>query len=228
MHIINHEWNRSMFVTSAICFVWDTKPDLPTQTPPPQPSPANHHHHHNRTRYKINQKLNKPTHDHTTKWIKNQTHPHPHTDTPIETETEHFCELVVVGQLEQCLGCFDCRLLLVDHGSMDRGLERRFNHRCHRHHCMWIGAGNVDRCLWVDGDQWCLWVLTVVVLEMECWSDRERKKKKEEEEKEWENGREIRKNKNEENEQQEQKKKGRDKIIFKKKYKNIIYIKHSV
>ena len=30
MHVINHEWNRSMFVTSAVCFVWDTKLDLPT------------------------------------------------------------------------------------------------------------------------------------------------------------------------------------------------------
>ena len=30
MHVINHEWNRSMFVASTMCFVWDTKPDLPT------------------------------------------------------------------------------------------------------------------------------------------------------------------------------------------------------
>ena len=30
MHVINHEWNRSMFVASAMCFVWDTKLDLPT------------------------------------------------------------------------------------------------------------------------------------------------------------------------------------------------------
>ena len=30
MHVINHEWNRSMFVTSAVCFVWDTKPDFPS------------------------------------------------------------------------------------------------------------------------------------------------------------------------------------------------------
>ena len=29
MHVINHEWNRSMFVASAMCFVWDTKLDLP-------------------------------------------------------------------------------------------------------------------------------------------------------------------------------------------------------
>ena len=32
--IINHEWNRSMYVASAVCFVWDTKPDLPTTTSP--------------------------------------------------------------------------------------------------------------------------------------------------------------------------------------------------
>ena len=32
MHVINHEWNRSMFVASSKCFVWDTKPDLPTAT----------------------------------------------------------------------------------------------------------------------------------------------------------------------------------------------------
>ena len=30
MHVINHEWNRSMFVASAMRYVWDTKPDLPT------------------------------------------------------------------------------------------------------------------------------------------------------------------------------------------------------
>ena len=30
MYVINHEWNRSMFVASAVCFVWDTKPDFPT------------------------------------------------------------------------------------------------------------------------------------------------------------------------------------------------------
>ena len=30
VHVINHEWNRSMFVASTVCFVWDTKPDLPT------------------------------------------------------------------------------------------------------------------------------------------------------------------------------------------------------
>ena len=30
VHVINHEWNRSMFVTSAVCFVWDTKRDFPT------------------------------------------------------------------------------------------------------------------------------------------------------------------------------------------------------
>ena len=30
MHFINHEWNRSMFVASAVCFVWDTKLDFST------------------------------------------------------------------------------------------------------------------------------------------------------------------------------------------------------
>ena len=30
VHVINHEWNRSMFVASAVCFVWYTKPDFPT------------------------------------------------------------------------------------------------------------------------------------------------------------------------------------------------------
>ena len=30
MHVINHEWNRSMFVASVMCFVWDTKPNLPS------------------------------------------------------------------------------------------------------------------------------------------------------------------------------------------------------
>ena len=30
MHVINHEWNRCMFFASTMCFVWDTKPDLPT------------------------------------------------------------------------------------------------------------------------------------------------------------------------------------------------------
>ena len=29
VHVINHEWNRFMFVASAMCFVWDTKPELP-------------------------------------------------------------------------------------------------------------------------------------------------------------------------------------------------------
>ena len=33
---------------------------------------------------------------------------------------------------------------------------------------MWIVVGGVDRCLWVNGDRWCLWVLMVVVLVMEC------------------------------------------------------------
>ena len=29
VHVINHEWNRSRFVASAVCFVWDTKLDFP-------------------------------------------------------------------------------------------------------------------------------------------------------------------------------------------------------
>ena len=32
MYVINHEWNRFMFVASSKCFVWDTKPNLPTAT----------------------------------------------------------------------------------------------------------------------------------------------------------------------------------------------------
>ena len=31
MHVISHEWNRSVFVT--MCFVWDTKPNLLTPLP---------------------------------------------------------------------------------------------------------------------------------------------------------------------------------------------------
>ena len=30
MHVINHEWNRFMFVAFTMCFVWDTKLDLPS------------------------------------------------------------------------------------------------------------------------------------------------------------------------------------------------------
>ena len=30
VHVINHEWNRSMNVASAMSFVWDTKPDFPS------------------------------------------------------------------------------------------------------------------------------------------------------------------------------------------------------
>ena len=30
MRAINHEWNKSMYVASAVCFVWGTKPDFPT------------------------------------------------------------------------------------------------------------------------------------------------------------------------------------------------------
>ena len=39
MHVINHEWNRSMFVASAMCFVWDIKPDLPTISTCSHPRP---------------------------------------------------------------------------------------------------------------------------------------------------------------------------------------------
>ena len=28
VQVIDHEWNRSLFVASAMCFVWGTKPDL--------------------------------------------------------------------------------------------------------------------------------------------------------------------------------------------------------
>ena len=30
LHVIFYEWSKSVFVTSAMCFVWDTKPDFPT------------------------------------------------------------------------------------------------------------------------------------------------------------------------------------------------------
>ena len=30
VHVIIHEWNRSMNVASAMSFVWDTKPDFPS------------------------------------------------------------------------------------------------------------------------------------------------------------------------------------------------------
>ena len=30
VHVINHEWNRSMFIAYVVCFVWDTKLDFPT------------------------------------------------------------------------------------------------------------------------------------------------------------------------------------------------------
>ena len=30
VHVINHEWNRSIFVASAVYFVWDTKSNFPT------------------------------------------------------------------------------------------------------------------------------------------------------------------------------------------------------
>ena len=33
MHVINHEWNRFIFVASAMCFVWDTKPYFPSSLP---------------------------------------------------------------------------------------------------------------------------------------------------------------------------------------------------
>ena len=47
-----------------------------------------------------------------------------------------------------------CESLISDCESVDRGFERRFHHRHHRHNCMWIGAGSVNRCLWsveIDG-----------------------------------------------------------------------------
>ena len=33
VHVINHKWNRSMNVASAVSFVWDTKPDFPSHMP---------------------------------------------------------------------------------------------------------------------------------------------------------------------------------------------------
>ena len=42
--------------------------------------------------------------------------------------------------------------------------------------CMWINAGNVDRCLWVDEDR--CFVVERLVLVVESWSNCERKKKK--------------------------------------------------
>ena len=47
-----------------------------------------------------------------------------------------------------------CESLISDCEPVDRGFERRFHHRHHRHNCMWIGAGSVNRCLWsveIDG-----------------------------------------------------------------------------
>ena len=32
LHVIFHEWSRFVFVASAVCFVWDTKPDFPTSS----------------------------------------------------------------------------------------------------------------------------------------------------------------------------------------------------
>ena len=32
LHVISHEWSRFVFVASAVCFVWDTKPDFPTSS----------------------------------------------------------------------------------------------------------------------------------------------------------------------------------------------------
>ena len=31
LHVIFNEWSRSVFVASVMCFVYDTKPDIPTQ-----------------------------------------------------------------------------------------------------------------------------------------------------------------------------------------------------
>ena len=34
VRVINREWNRSMFVAFAVCFVWNTKPNFPTASCP--------------------------------------------------------------------------------------------------------------------------------------------------------------------------------------------------
>ena len=153
-----------------------------------------------------------------TKSIKNQTHPHPHSDRPTETERAVLwtCGCGSIGTVLVVLW-----LWIVACGSLigDRGLERWFHHRRYRHRCMWIGAGSVDRCLWVDRDRWCLWVLMVVVLVMECWSDCERKKRKKKKEETTDKKKERRRIR---------KRNSRDKIILEKEYKNIIYIKYSV
>ena len=83
--------------------------------------------------------------------------------------------------------CFNCGSLIGDHGSVDCGLvigevisTKRGQGRGNFITVVVaiaiaiivaiaasIVAGDVDRCLWVDGDWWCLWVLMLLVLVME-------------------------------------------------------------
>jgi len=60
-------------------------PLLQTDPPPPTTTTTTRTHH------KINQKSNKPTHGHTTKSTKNQTHPH--SDSPTEVESSIVASL---------------------------------------------------------------------------------------------------------------------------------------
>ena len=89
--------------------------------------------------------------------------------------------------MDQCLWCFNCGSLIGDHGSLDCGLVigevisiKRGQGRGNFITVVVaiaiaiiiaiaasIVAGGVDRCLWVDGDWWCLWVLMLLVLVME-------------------------------------------------------------
>ena len=115
------------------------------QTPPPPTTPTT-----TRTHHKINQKSNKSTHGHTTKSIKNQTHPHPHKDTPTETKRAFLwtCGCGSIGMMLVVLWLWivACGSLIGDRGS-------------------WIGeaisSSSPSPPLHVD---WCLWVLMVVVL----------------------------------------------------------------
>ena len=95
--------------------------------------------------------------------------------------------------MDQCLWCFNCGSLIGDHGSVDCGLvigevisTKRGQGRGNFITVVVaiaiaiaititiivaiaasIVAGGVDRCLWVDEDWWCLWVLMLLVLVME-------------------------------------------------------------
>ena len=126
------------------------------QTPPPQPSTTNHHHQHNMDTPQNQPKIKQT---HTRAHHKNQSKSKRTHLGHTNREREHFCELMAVSWLERCLWimdrylwCFDCGSLIVDRGSVDWWLERRFqqeearerrfHHRRHRR--MWIGVGGVD------------------------------------------------------------------------------------